>query len=99
MEDEMTAQARMEALLKKSGLPAKEIKVFGSQIIVTCFSRDAADKWALLISRFAKVRGPVESIEVLKDQHAAYARANNPGLVKTFTRPLWLVGGAIQTPA
>ncbi|ABQ38474.1 hypothetical protein [Bradyrhizobium sp. BTAi1] len=85
-----TPQQRMQALLAKAGIPAKEIKVYGSQIVVTCHSRNAAERFAALIANFAKVRGIVESVDDVQDQAAAYARRGDAGLVKAaFTVPVW----------
>ena len=93
---QMTAQERMQALLEKTGIPAKEIKCYGSQIVITCLSRSAAERWVGVLSKFARVRKPVESIAYAKDQAAAYARLNNPGLVKSvMTYPVWLVGATL----
>ena len=62
----MTGQQQMRQLLQDSGLPAKEIKVYGSQIVITCWSRKATQDWAALISKFAKIRGFVESFDEAK---------------------------------
>jgi hypothetical protein len=56
-----TPQQRIQQLLAKSGIAYKEIKVYGSQIVITAWSLEAANKWAMLITRFAKVRGVIES--------------------------------------
>ena len=55
----MTPQEQIQALLKKSGIPAKEIQVYGSQIVITAWSLQAANKWASLIAKFATLRGGV----------------------------------------
>ena len=56
-----TPQQRMQATLAKSGIPSREIRVYGSQIMVTCGCRDTADKWASLLVRFATVRAVFEA--------------------------------------
>ena len=92
----MTPQERIRELLEKSGIPAKEIHVFGSQILITCYGRPAAERFAILLGKFATVRGIVESVDDVKDKHAAYARLNNPGLVKSsFVQRVWRVGAFI----
>lgn len=63
-----TLQQKMKAMLEKTGLPYKEIEVYGRQIVVTCWSRDAAEKWAHLLTRFAKFRGITHSVDEAKDQ-------------------------------
>ena len=94
------AQKKMEMLLSKAGIPHKEIRVFGSQILVTCYSPDAAEKFALLVGCFATVRGVVRSFDYLKDQKGAYERQKNPGLVKNvFTEPVWRMSAYIPAGA
>jgi hypothetical protein len=56
-----TPQQKMQAKLAQSGIPAREIKVYGSQIMVTCGCRYTAEKWASLVARFAKVRAVFEA--------------------------------------
>lgn len=63
-----TLQDKMKEMLKKTGLPYKEIEVYGRQIVVTCWSRDAAEKWSHLLTRFAKFRGITHSVDEAKDQ-------------------------------
>lgn len=41
----MTAQEKMQAGLEALGLPFKEIKCYGSQIMVTAISEGTARKW------------------------------------------------------
>lgn len=47
----MTIQQKMQVALSKSGIPAKEIKVYGSQIMITAWSLDAAQKWTSLLQK------------------------------------------------
>lgn len=59
----MSPQARIIALLQSVGIPAAEVKCYGSQVVVTCLSRDAAERFYTLLGRFCStVRQPVESI-------------------------------------
>lgn len=51
-----TAQEQMKAKLQGLGLPSRNIDVYGSQIVVTCASSDAAVRWASVLGKFAKVR-------------------------------------------
>lgn len=51
-----TMQDRMKARLAQVGIPAREIKVYGSQIVITCLSSSAAEKWAVVLRKFATVR-------------------------------------------
>lgn len=45
---------QMAETLAKSGLPSKEIRCYGRQIVITSWSRDAAEKWAALLSTFCQ---------------------------------------------
>lgn len=67
----MTPQERMKEKLKSLGIPAREISVYGSQIVVTCLSRDAAEKWSMVLARFAKVtRTALPSTDyMMSDKH------------------------------
>ena len=83
----MTAQEQMKAQLAKSGIPHKEIQVFGSQIIVTSWSREAANKWAGLLAKFATVRGVVESVD--------YNQANRNTTLRPTTHRVWRTGARV----
>jgi hypothetical protein len=43
--------ARFEQVFKTAGVPFKEINAYGSQVVVTCRSRDAAAKAASVLQR------------------------------------------------
>lgn len=58
-----TVQQRMRAKLEQAGIPFREIKVYGSQIMITALSEGAAQRWTSLLSKFAKVRGAKESLD------------------------------------
>lgn len=84
----MTAQERMKDLLSKSGIPAKEIKVFGSQVLITCHGEESAKKFASLLSNFCStVRGPVQSWDDNK--------INTNTVLLPSRHIVWRVGGAI----
>jgi hypothetical protein len=91
----MTPQQKLQAKLAQAGIPAKEIKVYGSQIMVKTWSLSAANRWADLLSKFAsRVRKPVESIDYTKDARSFFKA--NPGIVKSVvTHRVWLVGASI----
>jgi len=59
----MTPQKKMEAALRKIGLPYSEIKCYGSQITVECGGHKTASRWSVLLSEFATVRGVVETVK------------------------------------
>ena len=58
-----TIQNKIKNLLEQTGIPAKEIRVYGSQIMITCLSQDTARKWAVLCGNFATVRSVFESLD------------------------------------
>jgi hypothetical protein len=62
-----TPQAQMKAKLAQAGIAYKEISCYGRQIVVTSWSRDAADSWAQLLGQFAKVRAVIEALDERHD--------------------------------
>lgn len=62
----------MKDLLSKLEIPHKEIRVFGSQIMITCFSVTAAEKFAETINKFATVRSIASGKDETKDLHGNY---------------------------
>jgi len=77
----------MKQKLESLNIPAKEIKVFGTSIIVTCFSKDAADKWLMTLNNFARIRGVVESVDrAVENSGTTFC----PSMIK-----VWRVGAAI----
>jgi hypothetical protein len=58
-----TTQSKIKSLLEKSGIHAKEIRVYGSQIMITCLSQNTAKKWADLCGKFATVKAVFESVD------------------------------------
>jgi hypothetical protein len=84
----MTIQAQVKDLLGKTGIPAKEINVYGSQIVVTCHSRGAAEKFASVISKFAKIRGLIETYDD--------AKVNMNTVLRPSKVQVWRVFGVVQ---
>ncbi len=62
----MTTQQKIKATLETVGLPFREIRCYGSQIVVTSQSDETARKWAVLLGKFAKVRGITKSLDERK---------------------------------
>lgn len=83
----MTAQEQMKAKLAKAGIPAKEIKCFGSQIMITTRGEASARKWAALLANFATVRAVIES----RDESVAQ---KGTSLKRTYHK-VWRVGAYI----
>ncbi len=65
----MTIQEQMQAKLAVTGIPAKEIKCYGSQIMITAWSRDAAERWVMFLAKFSKVQAVKESTDYAKENH------------------------------
>jgi len=76
-----TPQQEIKAVLERAGLPYKTIEVYGSQIVVTCRSLDAADKWKNLLSKFATFRGLSHSVD--------YAKENKGTCLNPTTIEVW----------
>lgn len=81
-----TPQAKMKATLEASGLPYKEVECYGSQIVVTCWSRDAADRWALLLARFAKFLGITQSVDYAKEDRGTCLLPTTVDVWRAFAR-------------
>lgn len=77
---------KMQAKLEQAGIPHKEIQCYGDQIVVTAWSRNAADKWASLLSRFATVRRIVETIDCDKVNTNTTLRPSTHKVVRVFAR-------------
>lgn len=59
----MAIQEVMAAKLAELDIPSKEIRVYGRQIVITCWSLEAANRFAQTLTHFAKVRRVVESLD------------------------------------
>ncbi len=58
---ESTPQERMKQKLESVGLPHSEIKVYGSQIMITALGRTTIERWVSILAKFAKVNGVIEA--------------------------------------
>jgi len=76
----------MAEKLTKSGIPHKEIHCYGSQIVVTSWSRDAAEKWAMLLTKFAKVRGILEALDEAKVNKNTMLLPSKVKIWRTYAR-------------
>ena len=83
-----TPQQRMKAKLEGLGLPYKEIKVYGSQVMITVWSETAAKKWHSVICRFTNSKRPVKSID--------YNKENRGTCLLPTRHEVWLIGGTIN---
>lgn len=59
----MTIQDTIAATLAKLEIPSKQIQVYGRQIVITCWSLEAANRFAQALTHFSKVRRVVESLD------------------------------------
>lgn len=80
----MTIQAQIKETLAKAGIPAREIEVYGRQIVITSACRDTAQKWGALLAKFAKVRGIVETIDEAKVQKGTCLNRTYVKVWRTF---------------
>lgn len=84
----MTPQQKMQTKLESLGIPYKEIRCCGRQIMVTAWSEDAARRWRMLLANFCDVRGPIESVE--RNQ------INTNTVLLPSSHTVWLVGGPVK---
>lgn len=77
----MTLQQRMQAKLESVGLPYKRIHCYGSQIVVTSWSWEAADKWRVVLAEFATYKGLLESMD--------YNEVNRNSVMRPTTHKVW----------
>lgn len=83
---EATPQDRMRDHLEALGLPYKKIDVYGSQIVVTALSVDAAKRWTCLLSQFAKVRGTTDSYDEAAANKNTTLRPSRIRVFRVFAR-------------
>jgi hypothetical protein len=98
MNSAATTQDKITAALVGTRIPAKKIHVYGSQIVITAWSLEAANKWASVVAKFATVRRVLESSEV----NEADKNVNQTGWVpakdgrmRRTSHKVWLVYGVI----
>lgn len=64
----MTTQQLIAMNLNKLMIPKKSIDVYGSQVVITCHSEDAAIRWYMVLKNFCSlVRGPGQAVEPTRD--------------------------------
>lgn len=80
----MKPQDQMRAQLERSGIPYKEIECYGSQIVVTSWSHDAAKRWARLLGRFATVRGLVHTRDYNEENRGTNLNPTTHEVWRTF---------------
>ena len=85
---QQTTQHKIKAALLKTGLPVKEIEVYGSQIVITAWSVDAANNWASVVARFATLRGVIASMD--------YDEKNTNTVMLPSCHKVWRVFGRIN---
>jgi hypothetical protein len=83
----------MKGTLETLGVPYKEIKVYGSQVMITAYSRAAALKWQSVLTTFATIqgRGATESID--------YTKVNTQTVMNPSTVKVWRVWATIGETA
>lgn len=87
-EKSITLQQKMQSRLESCGLPYKEVKVYGSQIMITAWSESAARKWHSLLYKFcSKVRPPKKSLD--------YNKVNRNTCLRPTTHVVYRVWGTI----
>lgn len=79
----MTPAKRMEAFLEKSGPAHKNIDCYGSQIVVTCASNSAAEKWAHL---FGSTKGAIKVSCIVETYDQTKATEGQPPGNREYTK-------------
>ena len=82
---DLTPSQKLQVKMESLSLPRKSIRVIGASVIVTCHSPAAAEKWALLMTRFMTVRGIRETWE--------YASVNTQSNLCASKVKVWNVSG------
>jgi hypothetical protein len=73
---------RIKAALERVGLPYKKIDCYGGQIVITSHCRDTAEKWSMVLARFAKVKkAALESVDNAVENKGTVLR---PTMVKVW---------------
>lgn len=81
----MTIQEKMKTKLEESGIPAKEIRVFGSQVMITCKGKRSAERFNTLLSTFCRKVRLNESLDEVR---------NMPNAKPSYLK-VWRVWGTI----
>lgn len=85
---ETKPQDLMKEKLAQAGIPSKETKVYGSQVMITVKGYRTAARWrALLLQVCKSVSGPVESWEAVKKQ--------DEGMYRPKREKVWRVHGTL----
>jgi hypothetical protein len=53
----------MKETLEGAEIPFKKVECYGSQIVITAWSQEAANKWATLLGTFSEVRGQTRGLD------------------------------------
>ena len=83
----MTPQEGMKEKLEGLGLPYKEVKCYGSQVMITVLSESAAKRWTSVLAKFATVRPIFPSSD--------YATVNKNTVMKPSLVKVWRVWATI----
>lgn len=86
--EDYTPQRRMEAKLAEAGIPAKEIRCYGSQVMITAWSEDAAERWRELLGHFCRTVRPVR-------RSLDYNQVNRRTALRPTTHRVWRVWGTV----
>lgn len=82
----MSIQEQIKQRLEQFGIPHREIKVYGSQITVETYGREAADRFALVIANFAKVRGVIETTVDAKENQGSVMNPTKIRIYRLYAR-------------
>lgn len=80
-----TRAEKINNLFVMAEIPFKRVDCYGSQVVVVCWSRDAAEKVASILSRATfKIRGIVKSRDYNKENKKLLANPSTHEVYKVF---------------
>lgn len=84
-EENKKRQEHIHNLFVMADLPFKRLDVYGSQIVVVCWSKDAADKIAYILQKGSfKIRGIIESFDYNQENKKLLANPSTHKVYKVF---------------
>ena len=82
----MTLEQKIKQRLEQFKIPHREIKVYGSQITVETYGREAAEKFASVITNFAKIRGLIETTVDAKENQGSVMNPTKIRIYRLYAR-------------
>jgi hypothetical protein len=85
LEHRRALAAKMRAMLESVGLPYKQVQCYGSQIVITSHCRATAERWAMLLAKFATVkRAALKCLDDAKENKGTCLRPTKVEVWRTY---------------